>query len=73
MDMDMGKLKSNSPTWIKTIWATTLKHMKDNWDDDISMICKNKTCSKPATSFSIYMYFYLYPNSHCDPLVFPGG
>ena len=30
-------------------WATPLKNMKVNWDDDIPNIWENKKCSKPPT------------------------
>ena len=32
-------------------WATPLKNMKVNWDDDIPNIWENKKCSKPPTSY----------------------
>ena len=32
-------------------WATPLKNMKVNWDDDIPNIWDNKKCSKPPTSY----------------------
>ena len=31
-------------------WATPLKNMKVNWDDEIPNIWENKKCSKPPTS-----------------------
>ena len=34
-------------------WATPLKNMKVNWDDDVPNIWKNKKCSKPPTSHDI--------------------
>ena len=30
-------------------WATPLKNMKVNWDDEIPNIWENKKCSKPPT------------------------
>ena len=34
-------------------WATPLKNLKVNWDDEIPNIWENKTCSKPPTSVFI--------------------
>jgi len=34
--------------------STPLKNMKVSWDDDIPNICKNKTSSKPPTSYGSF-------------------
>ena len=44
-------------------WATPLKNMKVNWDDDIPNIWENKKCSKPPTSHSNVL-FVLQRGSH---------
>ena len=36
-------------------WATPLKNMKVNWDDEIPNTWENKTCSKPPTRWSLYL------------------
>ena len=51
-------------------WATPLKNMKVNWDDEIPNIWENKTCSKPPTRWGqtqlrdvrtwLYLLFYLH-------------
>ena len=38
-------------SWL-VVWATPLKNMKVNWDDDIPNIWENKKCSKPPTRIS---------------------
>ena len=37
-------------------WATPLKNMNVNWDDEIPNIWENKKCSKPPTSITRYYY-----------------
>ena len=37
-------------------WATPLKNMKVNWDDEIPNIWENKKCSKPPTSEGLHVH-----------------
>ena len=39
-------------------WATPLKNMNVNWDDDIPNIWENKTCSKPPTRYTVHIVPY---------------
>ena len=48
-------------------WPTPLKNMKVSWDYDIPNIWKIKTCSKPPTSYCIYIIIsYRFVNQNLE-------
>ena len=49
----MSHEKSHGKTHLVGGWATPLKNMKVNWDDELPNIWENKTCSKPPTRLKI--------------------
>ena len=53
-DFDEKRINAQNRKQIKLLlvggWATPLKNMKVNWDDEIPNIWENKKCSKPPTS-----------------------
>ena len=45
-------------------WATPLKNMIVNWDDDIPNICKNRKCSKSPTRYNHHVIAISSPYNH---------
>ena len=58
--------KNEDYLWLVGGWATPLKNMKVNWDDEIPNIWENKKCSKPPTSADILWICMLHGYVTCQ-------